>query len=97
MQDMIDSSPIASEMMRALRQDLGELMNKYMYRPNTEDTRDALAISVQSQLDHFATMDRSMEGSRVESVEVIDDGTAIVNVSYRRPVNTIEVSMNLAE
>jgi hypothetical protein len=96
MQEMIDSSPIASEIMNALRQDLNELMQQYMYQPNDRNTRDALAISVQSQLDHLVR-DGHMSGATVDDVQVGEDGVATVNVSYRPPVNFIEVSINPTE
>lgn len=71
-----------ARILQRINQEISEMADEYIGTPNTDATRDALAISIQRMLNQYRD-ERLVDDACVSDVQVHPDGTATVNISYQ--------------
>lgn len=81
-----------ARILQHLNEEIRQIAQEYTFMPNTDATRDALALSIGQTLSHYRQQG-VVNDAYVRDIQMHSDGTATINVAYQSPLNYIDINI----
>lgn len=83
-----------ARVLQHINEEIRQIAQQYEFAPNTNATRDALAISIGQSLEYYQ-QHGIVNDARIRNIQMDNDGTATVNITYQPSIAPITIDVEI--